>query len=415
MNATNKLNCLNFSKWLLAVGDGTIGEHDNSSRSESKSIPIPSTFLISDSKTALHDLIKFIYDEEFFRNPLITSLSDRAIVCAKNHTADMLNKMILDMYPGETHAYLSDDSMVPHSQNQTDSDIMYPSEYLHLLNFPGIPPHSLCLKEKSPIMLLRNINQSSGLCNGTRLIVSRLMPKLIEAHVLTGTSIGSRVYIPRIDFVHNSKELPQAAMETVNIEDLRETNPELAIEIRVIRRWVTRLVPEETCYIFVDKHADGIHAVAASSYKLNHTTPLALQGCYRISCFSCNDPPTYLKTIDHPVSLRFGSTATITPLEDSVIYPKLYFDFTEYENLIESTPTVDVYTGWFQLTSTPATYTYINPACDQSTRLLQRNQFSPQRSVLSHSVSSSSSIEKRRLSSLLEIDHHQTPANDFPK
>ncbi|KAK9070123.1 hypothetical protein SSX86_010523 [Deinandra increscens subsp. villosa] len=104
-----------------------------------------------------------------------------------------------------------------------------------------------------------------------------------------------------------------------------------------------------TTSVLGKKQADGIHAVAASSYKLSYSTPLALQGCYRISCFSCNDPPTYLKTIDRPVALRFGSTATITPLEDSVIYPKLYFDFTEYENLIESTPTVDVFTDFIGL------------------------------------------------------------------
>ena len=47
-------------------------------------------------------------------------------------------------------------------------------------------------------MLLRNISQSTCLCNGTRLIVTRLAEKVLEAIVLTGSNIGDVVYIPRI-------------------------------------------------------------------------------------------------------------------------------------------------------------------------------------------------------------------------
>jgi hypothetical protein len=58
------------------------------------------------------------------------------------------------------------------------------------------------------VILLRNINQGAGLCNGTRLLISLLLPKVIEAYIMTGTATGVRVYLPRINFVHNSKELP---------------------------------------------------------------------------------------------------------------------------------------------------------------------------------------------------------------
>jgi len=49
-----------------------------------------------------------------------------------------------------------------------------------------------------PIMLLRNINQSAGLCNGTRLTITQLGKWFIEAQIITGTNIGNKVYIPRI-------------------------------------------------------------------------------------------------------------------------------------------------------------------------------------------------------------------------
>jgi ATP-dependent DNA helicase PIF1 len=49
-----------------------------------------------------------------------------------------------------------------------------------------------------PILLLRNLNQSIGLCNGTRLIVKRLGQRVIEAEIITGNNVSKRVFIPRI-------------------------------------------------------------------------------------------------------------------------------------------------------------------------------------------------------------------------
>ncbi|CAN1216766.1 ATP-dependent DNA helicase PIF1, partial [Linum perenne] len=49
----------------------------------------------------------------------------------------------------------------------------------------------------APVILLRNIDQSTGLCNGTRLIIKRLGTWSIEVEVLTGSHAGDRVYLPR--------------------------------------------------------------------------------------------------------------------------------------------------------------------------------------------------------------------------
>ncbi|KAI3936611.1 hypothetical protein MKW92_018391 [Papaver armeniacum] len=68
--------------------------------------------------------------------------------------------------------------------------------------------HKLTLKPGVPIMLLRNLSNADGLCNGTRLIVTQLGEKVIEATILTGPSTGNTVFIPRIVMTTPESSLP---------------------------------------------------------------------------------------------------------------------------------------------------------------------------------------------------------------
>ncbi|KAG4982681.1 hypothetical protein JHK84_027791 [Glycine max] len=58
-------------------------------------------------------------------------------------------------------------------------------EFLHCLRTSGLPNHQIRLKVGTPIMLLRNLDQSKGLCNGTRLIVTKLVNYVIEAEFMS--------------------------------------------------------------------------------------------------------------------------------------------------------------------------------------------------------------------------------------
>jgi len=71
-----------------------------------------------------------------------------------------------------------------------------------------VPQHNISLKIGTPIMLLRKLSPSAGLCNGTRLIVTQLAERIIEAQIITGSNIGDRVFIPRIVFPVNDKKCP---------------------------------------------------------------------------------------------------------------------------------------------------------------------------------------------------------------
>ncbi|XP_076882479.1 uncharacterized protein LOC143530956 [Bidens hawaiensis] len=111
------------------------------------------------------------------------------------------------MTPGTTKTYINIDSIVSQPGDQNDESL-YPVEYLNLLNINSLPPHVLELKVNAPIILLRNLNPNDGLCNGTRLIITQLLPTTIEARIMTGKFIGRRLYIPKISLSYKDKELP---------------------------------------------------------------------------------------------------------------------------------------------------------------------------------------------------------------
>jgi ATP-dependent DNA helicase PIF1 len=77
-------------------------------------------------------------------------------------------------------------------------DSLYLVEFLNILQFGDITNHKLEFKVGVPILLLRNINQSIGLCNGTRLIVKRLGQRVIAAEIIIGNNVGKLVFIPHI-------------------------------------------------------------------------------------------------------------------------------------------------------------------------------------------------------------------------
>ena len=105
---------------------------------------------------------------------------------------------MIDLINVDEETYLSADSLCKASSNILDQDVMYPTEFLNSLKFPGILNHKLKLKVGLPIMLLRNLNQSNGLCIGTRLLVTQLSKWVLEAQIISGTHIGKKVFIPKI-------------------------------------------------------------------------------------------------------------------------------------------------------------------------------------------------------------------------
>lgn len=57
-------------------------------------------------------------------------------------------------------------------------------------------------------MLLRNLDQATGLCNGTRLIVTKLASHVIEAKIMSGKNIGHVTYIARWSMSPSDSQWP---------------------------------------------------------------------------------------------------------------------------------------------------------------------------------------------------------------
>nr|XP_017245434.1 PREDICTED: ATP-dependent DNA helicase PIF1-like [Daucus carota subsp. sativus] len=135
-------------------------------------------------------------------------LSERAILTPTNQTVSHLNIVIVDKLPGESVSYYSVDSAEEFGGSDDDLKSAFPLEYLNSLFVPGMPPHELKLKVGVVVMLMRNLNQTLGLCNGTRMIVTKTLKFCVECEVISGAFIGTRHFIPRMELCPSDSRLP---------------------------------------------------------------------------------------------------------------------------------------------------------------------------------------------------------------
>ncbi|KAI9126293.1 hypothetical protein K1719_002714 [Acacia pycnantha] len=119
-----------------------------------------------------------------------------------------INEHMCDMLPGEPYEFLSCDSVCKSSEDSDSFDNLYTIEFLNTISCSGMPPYKLTLKVGAPIMLLRNIDQSFGLCNGTRLRVTQLGKTVIEAITLNGSHPNQKVLIHRMDMNPSESRWP---------------------------------------------------------------------------------------------------------------------------------------------------------------------------------------------------------------
>jgi hypothetical protein len=179
---SKKAACERFSKQLLDIGDGKVISD------ETGCIQLSTDFCtIIDPQNALIDQIIPNVHRQYTNHE---RLAERSILAAKNVYVNELNLKIQHLLPGDIVSYKSIDTVC----DATEA-VNYPTEFLNLLDLPDKPPHNLQLKVGSPVILLRNLNPP-WLCNGTRLVIKKLMKNVIEAIILNGKFRGENILLP---------------------------------------------------------------------------------------------------------------------------------------------------------------------------------------------------------------------------
>ncbi|XP_038698353.1 uncharacterized protein LOC119995940 [Tripterygium wilfordii] len=199
----------NFAQWLLDVGEGKVETVKRNEEEEQPTwIRMLDNMLVHSEKCDIKDITSEVYDGfmTLYQDP--NYLKERVIVIGTNDAVDLINSKVLSLLPSDQKLYLSFDSICKVTGGLEENDILYPPEFLNSLSFNGVPNHELHLKINALVMLLRNLNQSSGLCNGTRLLVTRLGERVVEATIMTGNNIGDKVYIPRIIMSATERKWP---------------------------------------------------------------------------------------------------------------------------------------------------------------------------------------------------------------
>ncbi|XP_042041441.1 uncharacterized protein LOC121786909 [Salvia splendens] len=171
-----------FYSWVASIGDGVIGGPNDGE----VSIHLPSDIVLSNSGDSLITIISNIYPSYMNLHGLSNSLHGRAILAPTLEIVDEVNQFMISLDQSQGRVYLSSNSISNSDLTLNGFAEIHTVEFLNNLKYSCTPNHELLLKVNTPMMLLRNIDPSNGLCNGTRLIITRLGDYVLEGQVLAG-------------------------------------------------------------------------------------------------------------------------------------------------------------------------------------------------------------------------------------
>ncbi|XP_072074046.1 uncharacterized protein [Arachis hypogaea] len=178
-----------FADWILGIGDGCHG----TPMGQCQKILIPDDILVKDWDDPIEAICKVTYPKLFYRTIADEHIEDRAILALILQVVDEINQFMMSLNPTEAQTYYSSDKACPTESNNDLLASIHTPEFLNTIRCSGVPNHELTLKVGTPIMLLRNIDHSVGLCNGTRLVVTKLGKHIIEARGSARKNKASRV------------------------------------------------------------------------------------------------------------------------------------------------------------------------------------------------------------------------------
>jgi hypothetical protein len=182
---------------LLRVGGGSEEATIDDEICLPHDICIPHTGEDSDLDTLIDRIFPNL-NAHMSRKDYITS---QEILSTRNGGVDMINMKMIGCFHGNEMVYHSFDCAVDDPHNY------YTEEFLNTLTPNDLPPHVLKLKIGCPVILLRNIDPTNGLCNGTRLIIQGFQKNTIDAEIVLGQHAGKWGFLPRIPLCPSDDEM----------------------------------------------------------------------------------------------------------------------------------------------------------------------------------------------------------------
>lgn len=198
-NMRAKSDELEFSKFLLKIGDGSYPSVNDEPSYGSSVIDLPLEIIAKD------DIVSEIFGKHFVSPDHVVNFSKFAILAPKNEHCNEINSKVINLIPGTERTYTSVNNLITDDESQI---LQFPAEFLNSLELSGLPPHNLTLKVGAIVMLLRNLNATQGLLNGTRLIVRNMYDNCLDLEIITGEKKGQRALINRIDLSPSDTSLP---------------------------------------------------------------------------------------------------------------------------------------------------------------------------------------------------------------
>ncbi|XP_025661178.1 uncharacterized protein [Arachis hypogaea] len=171
-----------FEEWILKISDGN---HDTHKDGVDK-VKISDDIMIKD------------WDDPINRSILALTL----------HIVDEINNYMMSLNQTEVQTFYSSDKACETEPANDITASIHTPEFLNTIKCFGVPNHELTLKVGTPIMLFCNIDHSSGLCNDTRLVITKIGKHIIEARSLTGSNSCQKVFIPRMTLTPSDHRIP---------------------------------------------------------------------------------------------------------------------------------------------------------------------------------------------------------------
>ena len=125
---------IDFSAYVLTVGDGTAEQHPEIGEDMLKVPPEYVVQTLDELISRIFPDISYGYTDKYF-------VSWHAILTPKNDNVDKINEMIIKRFPGVGKTYLYADTI-----GEDNVHYVYPTDFINSLTSSGMPPHVMTLK-----------------------------------------------------------------------------------------------------------------------------------------------------------------------------------------------------------------------------------------------------------------------------